>query len=44
MGEIAELLSTFTKLQKAIICIVTSVRSAARMEQLVSHWAEFHGI
>jgi len=31
-----------TNLRKATISFVTSVRPSVRMEQLVSHWKDFH--
>jgi len=42
------ILGSFPKLHKAIISFVTSVclsvRPSVRMEQLDSHWTDFHGI
>jgi len=35
-------LSLFVKLQKATISFVMSAHLAFRMEQLGSHWADFH--
>ena len=37
-------LSAFAKLRKAIVIFVISVRPSARMEQLCSHWTDFHKI
>jgi len=34
----------FTKLRKATISFVMSVRPFVRMEQLGSHWTDFHEI
>jgi hypothetical protein len=38
------LLGAFSKLRKAAISFVMSVRPSARMEQLGSHWTDFHKI
>jgi hypothetical protein len=38
------LLCAIAKLQKAIISFVMSVCLSVRMEQLVSHWTDFHEI
>jgi len=37
-------LGTFAKLQKASISFVMSVCPSVRMEQLGSHWKDFHEI
>jgi hypothetical protein len=37
-------LGAFTKLRKATISFIKSVRLLARTEQLVSHWKDFHEI
>jgi len=37
-------LGAFAKLLKATISFVVSVRLSVRMEQLGSHWADFHEI
>jgi hypothetical protein len=37
-------LGVFTKLQKATISFLMSVRPSVGMEQLVSMWKDFHGI
>ena len=37
-------LAAFTKFRKATIGFVISVRPSARMEQLGSHWTDFHEI
>jgi hypothetical protein len=36
------ILGAFAKLRKAIVIFVMSVRPSVRMEQLVSHWTDFH--
>ena len=47
-GEITEaqksFLGAFAELRKAILSFIMSVRLSVRMEQLRSHWADFHGI
>jgi hypothetical protein len=42
--RVARLLGAFAKLRKATISFVMSVRPSARMEQLGSHWIDFHEI
>jgi hypothetical protein len=37
-------LDSFAKLRKATISFLMSVRLSVRMEQLGSHWADFHEI
>ena len=37
-------LEAFAKLRKATISVVMSVRPFVRMEQLGSHWTDFHEI
>jgi hypothetical protein len=37
-------LGAFVKLRKATISLVMSVRPSGRMEQLGSHWTDFHEI
>jgi len=37
-------LGTFAKLRKTTISFVMSVRPSVRMEQLGSHWTDFHEI
>jgi len=37
-------LGGFAKLRKATISLVMSVRLSFRMEQLGSHWTDFHGV
>jgi len=37
-------LGAFAKLRKATINFVSSVRPSVRMEQLGSHWTDFHEI
>jgi hypothetical protein len=37
-------LGTFEKLQKSPVAFVTSVRLSDRIEQLGSHWINFHEI
>jgi len=37
-------LSAFTKLRKRLFSFIMSVRPSIRMEQLGSHWTEFHEI
>jgi hypothetical protein len=40
----ASFLSAFAKFRKATIGFVMSVRPSVRMEQLGSHWTDFHEI
>jgi len=42
--KICLLLSAFAKLRKAALNFVMSVRLSVRMEQLGSHWTDFHEI
>jgi len=37
-------LGTFAKLRKAVASFIISVRPSVRMEQLGSHWTDFHEI
>jgi hypothetical protein len=37
-----KILGAFAKLRKATISFLTSVRPFVRMEQLSSHWTDFH--
>jgi len=39
-----QFLGAFTKLRKAIISFLMSVCLSVRMEQLGSHWTDFHEI
>jgi hypothetical protein len=39
-----EFFGAFAKLRKATISFVMSLRPAVRMEQLFSHWRDFHEI
>jgi len=41
---VSQLLGSFAKLRKATISFVMSVRPIVRMEQLGSHWMDFHEI
>jgi len=43
-GKSGLFLGAFAKLRKAIVSFVMSVRPPSRMEQLGSHWADFHEI
>ena len=43
-GQNAKLLGTFAKLGKVTISCVMSVRASVRMNQLGSHWTDFHEI
>jgi hypothetical protein len=43
-GQNGELLVAFAKLGKSTISFVMSVRPSVRMEQLGSHWRDFHEI
>jgi hypothetical protein len=42
--HIYRVLGAFAKLRKATISFVRSVRLSIRMEQLGSHWTDFHEI
>ena len=42
--QIKSFLDAFAKLRKAAISFVMSVRPSVRMEQLDSHWTDFHEI
>jgi hypothetical protein len=43
-GRLHLFLGTFAKLRKATISFVMSVCLSVRMEQLCSHWMDFHEI
>jgi hypothetical protein len=43
-GPASSILGAFAKLRKATISFVLSVRPSVRMEQLGSHWTDFHEI
>ena len=43
-GQNVEFLGAFVKLLKATTSYVMSVRPSVRMEQLGSHWTDFHKI
>jgi len=43
-GQNVEFLGAFSKLRKATISFAMSVRPSIRMEQLGSHWTDFHEI
>ena len=42
-GQNVEFFGAFAKLRKAATVIVMSVCPSVRMEQLSSHWTNFHG-
>jgi hypothetical protein len=42
--ESHKILGAFAKLQKATDSFVMSIRLSVRMEQLGSHWTDFHEI
>jgi hypothetical protein len=43
-GFVVHLLGAFAKFRKATISFIMSVRPSAHMEQLGSHWTDFHEI
>jgi hypothetical protein len=43
-GQNVEFLGAFAKLRKATISCFMSVRPFARVEQIGSHWTDFHEI